>query len=123
MKKILVHGDRKSDTGYHMIIGRFQPFHDGHKWLVQQCLDEGKKVLICIRDLKPDENNPMSAVEVEHDLKKIYWRYLSDEKIKIMIIPDIQSVTFGRTVGYDITEFVPPEEVEQISATKIRNGL
>ena len=123
MKKILVHGDNKSENGYHMIIGRFQPFHDGHKWLVQQCLDENKKVLICIRDVKPNENNPLSPREVESEIKKIYWRYLTDEKVKVMIIPDIQSVTFGRSVGYDITEFEPPEIIKSISATNIRKGI
>lgn len=123
MKKILVEGNNKSDDGYHLIIGRFQPFHDGHKWLVQQCLDDGKKVLICIRDVKTDEKNPYSAAEVEKTIRMVYWRFLSDESIKTMIVPDIQSVTFGRDVGYDITEFIPPDDISQISATKIRNGL
>jgi cytidyltransferase-like protein len=127
MKKILVEGDAKlKNTGgkqYSMVVGRFQPFHDGHKWLINQCLDEGKNVLICIRDIKPDEKNPFTAAEVEQMIKQELWRYLSDEKIKIMIIPDIESVNFGRSVGYDIIEHVPPQEISEISATKIRQQL
>jgi hypothetical protein len=40
-----------------------------------------------------------------------------------MIIPDIESVNFGRGVGYDIIEHIPPQEVGEISATKIREEL
>ena len=41
--------------------------------------------------------------------------------IKVMIIPDIESVNYGRNVGYEIIEHEPPEEIKEISATKIRN--
>jgi hypothetical protein len=37
-----------------------------------------------------------------------------------MIIPAIESVNYGRSVGYDIIEHIPPEDVKKISATKIR---
>jgi cytidyltransferase-like protein len=124
MKKIHVEGDPKlKNTGgkqYSMVVGRFQPFHDGHKWLVNQCINEGKNVLICIRDVKPDEKNPYTAQEVERNIKNELWRYLTSEKVKVMIIPDIESVNFGRGVGYDIIEHIPPQEISEISATKIR---
>jgi hypothetical protein len=40
-----------------------------------------------------------------------------------MIIPDIDSVNFGRGVGYDVIEHEPPTEVKEISATKIREQM
>lgn len=127
MKKIHVHGDPKlKNTGgkqYSMLIGRYQPFHDGHKWLVDECLNDGKNVLICIRDIEPDENNPFTAEEVERQIKQKLWRYLSDGQVKIMVIPDIESVNFGRGVGYDIIEHIPPDDIGEISATKIRQEL
>jgi len=127
MKKIHVEGDPKlKNTGgkqYSMVVGRFQPFHDGHRWLINQCINEGKNVLICIRDIEPDEKNPYTAQEVERNIRNELWKYLSNETIKIMIIPDIESVNFGRGVGYDIIEHVPPQEVSEISATKIREQL
>jgi len=127
MKKIHVEGDPKlKNTGgkqYSMVVGRFQPFHEGHKWLVNQCLNEGKNVLICIRDIKPDEKNPFSAEEVEVNIKKELWRLIGNETVKVIIIPDIESVNFGRGVGYDIIEHVPPEEVKDISSTKIREQM
>jgi cytidyltransferase-like protein len=127
MKKIHVEGDPKlKNTGgrqFSMMVGRFQPFHEGHRWLINQCLDEGKNVLICVRDIKPDEKNPYTAQEVEQMIKRELWKYLTDEKVKVMIIPDIESINFGRGVGYDIIEHIPPQEISDISATKIREQL
>jgi nicotinamide mononucleotide adenylyltransferase len=127
MQKIHVEGDPKlKNTGskqYSMFIGRWQPWHAGHRWLIDQRLNEGKNVLICIRDIKPDEKNPFTAQEVERNIKNELWTLLSDETVKVMIIPDIESVNFGRGVGYDIIEHIPPQEVGDISATKIREQL
>ena len=127
MQKIHVEGDPKlknnSSKQYSMFIGRWQPWHAGHRWLVDQRLNEGKNVLICIRDIQPDEKNPFTAQEVEANIKKELWTLLSDERVKVIVIPDIESVNFGRGVGYDIIEHIPPQEVSDISATKIREQL
>lgn len=127
MQKIHVEGDPKlkgsNGKQYSMFIGRWQPWHSGHKWLIDQRLEQNKNVLICIRDVTPDEKNPFTAEEVEVNIKKHLWRYLSDERVKIMIIPDIESVNFGRGVGYDIIEHIPPDDIREISATKIRQEL
>ena len=127
MKKIHVEGDPKlKNTGgkqHSMIVGRFQPFHDGHKWLVNQCLEDGKNVLILIRDIVPDEKNPFTALEVSKNINTELWDYIIQGRIAVMIIPDIESVNFGRGVGYDIIEHIPPTEVSEISATKIREQL
>ena len=102
MEKIHIEGDPKlKNTGgkqYSMFIGRFQPFHEGHRWIVDEILKEGKNVLICIRDVKPDDKNPFTAQEVEVNIKKHLSEYLDDEKIKVIIIPDIESINFGRGV-------------------------
>jgi len=127
MKKIHVEGDPKlKNTGgkqYSMLVGRFQPFHDGHKWLMNQCLDEGKNVLICIRDIEPDDKNPYTSEEVYNNVSQELSELISDGRVKVIIIPDIESVNFGRGVGYDIIEYIPPQEVSDISATKIREQL
>ena len=127
MKKIHVEGDPKlKNTGgkqYSMLVGRFQPFHDGHKWLMNQCLDEGKNVLICIRDIEPDDKNPYTSQEVENRIIGGLLDLIQEGRVKVIIIPDIESVNFGRGVGYDIIEHIPPQEVSDISATKIREQL
>lgn len=127
MKKIHVEGDPKlKNTGgkqYSMVVGRFQPFHEGHRWLVHEILKDNKNVLICIRDISPDDNNPFTAKEVENQLNGQLLDLIMEGKVKVMIIPDIESVNFGRGVGYDIIEHIPPQEVSEISATKIREKL
>lgn len=127
MRKIHVEGDPKlKNTGgkqYSMVVGRFQPFHDGHRWLMNQCLDEGKNVLICIRDIEPDDKNPYTSQEVENRITGELIDLIMEGRVKVMTIPDIESINFGRGVGYDIIEHIPPQEVSDISATKIREQL
>jgi cytidyltransferase-like protein len=127
MKKIHIEGDPKLKNNpgkqYSMFIGRWQPWHEGHRWLIDQRLEEGKNVLICIRDIEPNDKNPFTAEEVESNIKRELWQLIGNERVKVMIIPDIESVNFGRGVGYDIIEHIPPQEVSEISATNIREQL
>ena len=127
MQKIHVEGDPKlKNTGgkqYSMLVGRFQPFHDGHKWLMNQSLNEGKNSLICIRDIEPDDKNPYTSEEVYNNVSQELSELIGEGRVKVIIIPDIESVNFGRGVGYDIIEHIPPQEVGDISATKIREQL
>ena len=102
-----------------MFVGRWQPFHDGHKWLINQKLKQGKNVLICVRDMETDENNPWNANQVQQGIEYAYRNY---DNVKVMIIPDIESINYGRDVGYKIIEHLPPDDIREISATKIRNG-
>jgi cytidyltransferase-like protein len=106
-----------------LFVGRWQPLHKGHQWLFQQVLDEGKNVLICIRDVKPDEKNPYTAEQVKANIEEHYGELITNETVKVIIIPDIDAVCYGRGVGYDIIEFTPPQDIHDISATKIREQL
>ena len=106
---------------YSMFIGRWQPWHNGHQWLIDQRLTEGKNVLICIRDVMPDEKNPYTCEEVYDNLQEKLREFIFEGVIKVMIIPDIESVNYGRDVGYDIIEHIPPKDIKEISGTKIRN--
>ena len=105
---------------YSMFIGRWQPWHEGHRWLIDQRLNEGKNVLICIRDVEPNENQPWTSDEVMLNLTEELKDLLNEGRIKIIKIPDIESINYGRGVGYEVIEHVPPEDIEEISATKIR---
>jgi cytidyltransferase-like protein len=119
---ILAEGNRKTD-GYAMFIGRWQPWHAGHRWLIDQQLNQGKKVLLCVRDVHKDEKNPWSAYEIMMMLTEELIDLVEEGKLRIMIIPDIESINFGRGVGYDVIEHIPPQEINDISATKIREQL
>ena len=106
-----------------MFIGRWQPWHKGHRWLIDQRLNEGKNVWIAIRDVEPNENQPWTPQEVEENLKSELSDLINEGRIFISIVPDIESVNYGRGVGYEIIEHVPPETIKEVSATKIRAEL
>ena len=108
---------------YAMFIGRWQPWHEGHRWLIDQALNEDKKVLLCIRDVPVSEKNPWTANQIYDNLLLELKELIIEEKVRIITIPDIESVNIGRGIGYDVIEHVPPTEIEEISATKIREQM
>jgi hypothetical protein len=107
---------------YAMYIGRWQNWHKGHEWLINQQLTQGKNVWVAIRDVPEDENNPKSAFKVMMDLMEEPFFQKNIDKILISIIPDIESVNYGRGVGYDVIYHEPPTDVAAISGTAIRTG-
>jgi adenylylsulfate kinase len=108
---------------YAMFIGRWQPLHLGHQALFQEALNNGKNLLICIRDGEVNEKNPFTPEEVKRNIEDTYALLVNSEIMKVIVIPDIESVNFGRGVGYDIVEHIPPTEIADVSATKIREQL
>ena len=123
-KKVHIESSMPPKEGrYSLFIGRWQPLHEGHKALFQQVLDSGGNVCIAIRDVEPDEKNPYSATEVFSNIYEQYINLIADGRVKVIKIPDICSVEFGRGVGYDIIEWIPPTQIAEISATKIREQL
>tara|TARA_B100000900_G_C20557916_1_gene707588 strand:- start:670 stop:999 length:330 start_codon:yes stop_codon:yes gene_type:complete len=106
-----------------MFIGRWQPWHKGHRWLIDQRLNEHKNILICIREVSKDDKNPYDPIEVKKNIEEELKELIDLKRVKVIIIPDIESVNYGRGVGYDIIEHVPPSEIHDISATKIRKKL
>ena len=107
---------------YALYIGRWQTWHAGHEWLINQQLNKGKDVWIAVRDVPEDEQNPKSAHKVMMDLMVEPFIQQHIDKILITMIPDIESVNYGRGVGYDVINHHPPADVESISGTKIRKG-
>lgn len=101
-----------------MFIGRWQPFHNGHKWLIDQKLKDSP-VLICVRDIPPDSRNPFTTSQTMHMLETVY----GDSDVVVMSIPDIESVNYGQSVDYDISEHKPPKKIRSISASQIRKQI
>lgn len=123
MQNYLAKSTSKSDKGYAMFIGRWQPWHEGHRWLIDQALNEGKNVLLCIRDVEPDTKNPWNATEVLENINRELKDLLQSKRLRVIIIPDIESINIGRGVGYDVIEHIPPQDIHDISATKIRKQM
>jgi nicotinamide mononucleotide adenylyltransferase len=110
---------------YHAYIGRWQSPHMGHRWLIDRNLAEGKPVLIMIRDVPTDENNPFTASEVYDMLDIAFRQEVTNGLVSLQIIPDIASVNYGRGVGYDVIchEAAAPAHVKRVSATEIRRQI
>ena len=102
-----------------MFIGRWQPLHNGHKWLIDQKLAKNIPVLVAVRDIPPDEKNPFTTEQTVNMLEIVY----AECDVEVIVIPDIESVNYGRGVGYEINEFVPPQGIGFISATAIRKQI
>jgi FAD synthase len=113
----------RKDGQWSLFIGRWQPLHFGHKELFRQVIDKGGKVLVAIRDIEVDEKNPFNSFQVMSNIFDEMQEEIEAGKLKVIIIPDICSVEFGRGVGYEIIEHFPPEEVKSISATGIREQM
>ena len=105
---------------YALYIGRWQNWHKGHEWLINQQLTKGKNVWVAIRDVQQDENNPKTAQQILRELSNEPFFIDNIDKILLSIIPDIESVNYGRGVGYDVIYHEPPKEIEKISGTAIR---
>jgi hypothetical protein len=105
---------------YALFIGRWQTWHKGHEWLINQQLEKGNNCWVAIRDVPQDESNPKSAQDVLKELQQEPFFTNNWDKIMISIIPDIESVNYGRGVGYDVIYHEPPKEIEKISGTAIR---
>jgi cytidyltransferase-like protein len=104
-----------------IFIGRYQPYHWGHIELINQKLNQGVGALIMVRDITPDEKNPFTTEETVAMIQK--YHHSKGDDVQVMTIPDIESVNYGRGVGYEINEFTPPDGIAFISATKIRESI
>jgi len=104
------------------MMGRYQPWHGGHRELFKQAVKKTGQVVIMIRDMPVDNNNPLEFSEVSEiiteDLTKHGFTIGKD--YVIMQVPNIVDITYGRDVGYSITLERLPDEIENISATEIR---
>ena len=103
------------------MLGRWQPFHAGHLELFKKILEKTGQVIIMVRDMPQTENNPF----VFEDIKKRIEEKLKDYvgKFEVIKVPNITNICYGRDVGYKIEEIVLPKEIQEISATKIREQL
>ena len=111
------------DKKYAIFVGRYQPYHYGHIELIKQKLDLGIPALIMVRNIEPDERNPFTTEQTVRMIRKYHKRKGDD--VKVIIIPDIESVNYGRGVGYEINEYEPPSNSGAmfISASKIRDSI
>jgi adenylyl-sulfate kinase len=106
-----------------LIIGRWQPWHKGHRELFKAALDRAERVAIGVRHtFATDGKNPFSFDEVKNfideDLSKDF-----DGLYDVVELPNITNVIYGRDVGYKVEKISLGEDVEKISATEVRKSM
>ena len=103
------------------LLGRFQPWHDGHTALFERALEKTGQVVIMLRTKYQDENNPFSVEErVMQIVEKLAASGYTTECFTIITVPNIEHITYGRDVGYNISKETFSADIENISASSIR---
>jgi len=105
------------------MLGRWQPWHAGHRALFERLIQRTGQVCIMIRDCQGwNGSNPFAAEQVKqairHDLDLLY-----QGQYEILVVPNIVHIGYGRGVGYSIAEETFSEEITQISGTNIRKAM
>ena len=114
-----------------LLLGRWQPWHDGHLALFERALSKTGQIVIQVRDVKDSsggegqEDNPFSYDEISSDIEEKLSTagYKLNEEYIIQFVPNITNITYGRGVGYKIEQESFDSDIESISATKIRKNL
>ena len=113
------------------MLGRWQPWHEGHQALFKRCLAKTGQVIIQVRDVQGSsggqnqEDNPFNWDTVCKNIQD----NLQDEGFErgvhyeIMLVPNIVNITYGRGVGYALEEEIFDDTIESISATNIRRKM
>ena len=112
--------DNKKSTA--QMLGRWQPFHGGHYALFEEIIKKTGQVCIQIRDVQGVDDNPFDFETVKRNIEeKLSVKYKN--RFKIILVPNITNISYGRGVGYKIEEIILPDHIQKISATKIRKEL
>ena len=120
------------------MLGRWQPWHDGHTELFKRALAETGQVCIMIRDVGgivgqdagagrtvAQDDNPFDLETVKNNIIDGLGAagFVYNKEYIIMLVPNIVDISYGRGVGYTFTQHDLGKEVHNISATKIRAKL
>lgn len=119
------------------MLGRWQPWHDGHTALFKKALTLTGQVVIMVREVygiegdagagrtQDQSDNPFGEIAVIDGIKKGLGDagYEEGREYMILMVPNIVDISYGRGVGYTFTEHDLGKEVHDISATKIREQM
>ncbi len=113
------------------MLGRWQPWHEGHQALFKRAIKKTGQVIIQVRDVqgvsggRNQDDNPFDwdrvCINISKGLEKD--SYLRGKHYEIMMVPNIVNITYGRGVGYVFEEEVFGDSITKISATKIRQKM
>ena len=115
--------DWKSPTV--QMLGRWQPWHNGHLELFKRAHSITGQVCLQIRDVQGVDDNPFGFYEVVENIVQSLSEndFTLDKDYVIMLVPNIVDISYGRGVGYTFTEHNLGDEIHNISATDIRKDM
>ena len=114
------------------MLGRWQPWHDGHTELFKRALKKTGQVCIMYRDVggadagvEGQSDNPFQFEEVKKNIIAGLKPHGYEEGREYIVIkvPNIIDISYGRGVGYTFTEHDLGVEIHKISATNIRKEM
>ena len=104
------------------MLGRWQPFHDGHYALFEEIIKKTGQACIMVRDWQGADDNPFDFESIKSRItERLDKKYKN--RFKVVLVPNITNICYGRGVGYKIEEIVLSEKIQKISATKIRKEM
>ncbi len=103
------------------MLGRFQPWHYGHRVLFEKCILKTGQVNILVKDVHKVGENPFNFNQVKVKILRDIKNFKS--RVRVTLVPNISEISYGRTVGYKIKKIKLNKNIENISATRIRKKL
>jgi len=105
------------------MLGRWQPWHKGHRALFDRAIAKTGQVVIQIRDCQGwNGSNPFEKTQVEQFIKRDLDPLYQGQYI-VQLVPNVTNITYGRDVGYKIEQETFDDAIHSISATKIRKEM
>jgi len=111
---------KKKSKVWSLFLGRYMPLHRGHIELIRTALKEDKNVCVALRNTTLTEKNPFTIKERINMFNKEFKKEIEEGRLVVIPVPDITEVCYGRGVGWRMRQIHLSEEIEKISATKIR---
>ena len=113
------------------MLGRWQPWHNGHTELFKRALEKTGQVIIMCRDVQGQSaglgqaDNPFDYFDVRNNIIAglAEHGYTFHKEYEIAKVPNIVDISYGRGVGYSFTEHDLGKKIHDISATKIRKQM
>ena len=103
------------------MLGRYQPWHEGHKKLFEEAIKINGQVNIMVKDVQGIDDNPFDYETIKREISESLKAY--GERVKITLAPNIMDICYGRTVGYSIRQIELDSRTQEISATQIRRKM
>jgi adenylylsulfate kinase-like enzyme len=103
-----------------LMLGRYQPWHEGHHALYKEAGKRTEQVLLGVRNTyNTSEKDPLTFDQVKEYIAKDEFM----DGALVLRLPNITNIVYGRDVGYKIEQVDLGADIHAISATQKRKEL